>query len=358
MAEMKIPKSYIIKRLSLNKTFLVFSDYNVENFINRREYMTDSLLESYSCLFTEYLAFKKTLLSKQGFDSTRKRTKSVLLWFQQEEILFENATINDAIQYRKYISQKKTKTGNLLSKGTVQNYLKCAKSFFKWLVLIEKVKVNPFDSIEYPRLSDQIPKNILSEVQMERILDKLGHFYYEKNKKKILCRYKCHVLAEFLYSTGMRIFEASEVTLNDINIQSRKVYISCGKGGKPRTAYLTNYAADVIKVYLEVTRKKILSKYKHQNSNLLFGVTKERLAYVLNREIKEICTELSIPVITCHGFRHSLGTHLLQKGCDMRFIQEILGHESLSSTQIYTRVDKNELKSCFDEFHPRNVIKR
>lgn len=320
--------------------------------------MTNSLSDPYLCLFTEYLAFKKAILSKQGFDSLRKRTKNVLLWFQQEKILFENSTIEDAVRYRKYISEKKTKKGILLSKGTVQNYLKCAKAFFKWLVLIEKIAVNPFESIEYPRLSEQIAKNILSEIQMERVLDKLRHFYYESNKKKVLCRYRCHVLAEFLYSTGMRIFEASEVTLNDINIQSRKVYISCGKGGKARTAYLTHYAADVIKVYLDLTREKIFSKYKYPNSNLLFGVTKERLAYVLNREIKEICTELNIPVITCHGFRHSLGTHLLQNGCDMRFIQEILGHESLSSTQIYTRVNKDELKSCFDEFHPRNVIKR
>lgn len=319
--------------------------------------MTNSLSDPYSCLFTEYLAFKKTLLSRQGFDSLRKRTKCVLLWFQQEKIIFENSTINDAIRYRKYISQKKTKKGALLSKGTVQNYLKCAKSFFKWLVLTEKITVNPFDSIEYPRLSEQIPKNILSEIQMERVLDKLRHFYCESNKKKVLCRYRCHVLAEFLYSTGMRIFEASELTLNDINIQSRKVYISCGKGGKARTAYLTHYASDVIQIYLNLTREKIFSTYKYPNSNLLFGITKERLAFVLNREIKEICTELNIPVITCHGFRHSLGTHLLQNGCDMRFIQEILGHESLSSTQIYTRVNKDELKSCFDEFHPRNVIK-
>ena len=89
------------------------------------------------------------------------------------------------------------------------------------------------------------------------------------------------------------------------------------------------------------------------HGDTLFGADKARVAHVLNAELATICNGLGIPAITSHGFRHSLGTHLLRSGCDMRHIQMILGHEALQTTQIYTRVDKDDLKRSLDEHHPR-----
>lgn len=78
---------------------------------------------------------------------------------------------------------------------------------------------------------------------------------------------------------------------------------------------------------------------------------------MLNSRLRKLCLELEIPVITSHGFRHSLGTHLLRSGCDMRHIQVILGHDKLSSTQIYTKVYADDLKDSIDKYHPRQWIK-
>jgi site-specific recombinase XerD len=105
--------------------------------------------------------------------------------------------------------------------------------------------------------------------------------------------------------------------------------------------------------YLNRARRAVLSKSGRKYGNTVFGVHPERLTAVVNQELKKNCRALDLPAITSRGFRHSLGTHLLRAGCDMRYIQAVLGHDSLQSTQVYTRVDKDELKDSLDRFHPR-----
>jgi integrase/recombinase XerD len=129
--------------------------------------------------------------------------------------------------------------------------------------------------------------------------------------------------------------------------------LSEGKGGKARTAFLTGYACEVMERYLARGRSLVLGRYPRRHGATLFGADKARVADVVNAELRELCESLEIPVITSHGFRHSLGTHLLRSGADMRHIQAILGHEALQTTQVYTRVDKDDLKRSLDAFHPR-----
>ncbi|GMO41772.1 MAG: hypothetical protein Ta2F_17740 [Termitinemataceae bacterium] len=102
---------------------------------------------------------------------------------------------------------------------------------------------------------------------------------------------------------------------------------------------------------------KILAAERHPISyKTLFGAKTPTLESSINRELAQLCPKLEIPVITCHAFRHSLGTHLLRNGTDIRYIQSILGHEKLSSTQIYTKVDKQDLKKSLDAYHPRTYV--
>jgi len=171
-------------------------------------------------------------------------------------------------------------------------------------------------------------------------------------RRRGIC-YRLHVLAEFLYATGLRIAEAASLDDEDIDLDKRLVYVKEGKGGRPRTAFLTGYAADVMRWYLK-TGRKALEKAQAQGCNgKLFGACHQRLSIFLCLHLKAVCTELDIPVISSHGFRHSLGTHLLKSGCDMRHIQVILGHEDLGTTQQYTHVDKEDLRNSLDRFHPR-----
>jgi site-specific recombinase XerD len=123
-------------------------------------------------------------------------------------------------------------------------------------------------------------------------------------------------------------------------------------------AYLTGYAADVLDYYMRYGRTVLLSRGWRKNSSRLFGAVAGTLIAAVNRELASACASLKLPVITCHGFRHSLGTHLLKAGCDVRHIQMILGHEKINSTQRYTRVDRDDLRNIIDRCHPRQPLKR
>ena len=91
------------------------------------------------------------------------------------------------------------------------------------------------------------------------------------------------------------------------------------------------------------------------NHGSLFGVNGESLGYLFNKELKKVCNSLSLPELTSHSFRHSMGYHLLRAGCDIRYIQELLGHKRLKNTQIYTRVDKDDLREVVDKYLPRSI---
>jgi site-specific recombinase XerD len=308
-------------------------------------------------LLTEFLASEKRRVSVQGYTTLAGITRRVLEWFDEEELEVTEVKITDAVRFASSLSERLTREGAAIGVGMIRNYLKVARRFFDYLVQTGKLGSNPFRELRYPRMNDHLSRNVLSEAQMGRLLRELARFDEIPDHREELRRYRVHVLAEFLYATGLRIAEACSLKESNIDLEHRLVYIPKGKGGAPRTAFLNPYAADIMRLYLECGRALVLGAYARQNAGALFGAEKDRVAAVVNAELKKVCTALELPVITSHGFRHSLGTHLLRSGCDMRHIQAILGHEALQTTQIYTRVDKEDLKKSLDEHHPRHWAK-
>jgi site-specific recombinase XerD len=305
-------------------------------------------------LYEEFLAAEKPKVSAQGFTTLSGITKRLVQWFDDEELDLGEVGILEAVRYQSALSERLTREGAPITTGTMHNYLKVARRFFDYLVQTERVKTNPFKELRYPRLPDHLSRNVLTEAQMGRLLGELGRFdeleiWYERER-----RYRVHVIAEFLYATGLWIAEASALVSEDLDLEQRLVYVRSGKGGKPRTAFLTSYAAAIMGKYLETGRAVIMHHFTRDHAHTLFGANKARVAEVVNGELRRVCRVLELPEITSHGFRHSLGTHLLRSGCDMRHIQAILGHEALGTTQIYTRVDKEDLKKSLDEHHPRH----
>jgi site-specific recombinase XerD len=114
---------------------------------------------------------------------------------------------------------------------------------------------------------------------------------------------------------------------------------------------LNEYAREILRLYVNELRGLLFNSLS--NRELLFGAGEDSLGKMVNRELRKTCRALKLRIITSHGFRHSLGVHLLRSGCDIRHIQEILGHQRLKNTEIYTRVDKEDLKSVLDACHPR-----
>jgi integrase/recombinase XerD len=302
---------------------------------------------------SEFLAAQKPVVSVQGYTSLVGMIRRVLAWFESQELDVCQIRITDAVAYQAWLGEQS------LGTGTVHNYLKAARRFFDHLVATERRRDNPFKELRFPRLPVHLSRNILTEAQMGRLLaelakwDTLGVWYARER------RYRTHVVAELLYSTGLRIAEACSLTPENLDLENRRIWIPSGKGGKPRTAFLTGYAAGVMQEYLARGRGALLHAHNREmHGQTLFGANKARVAEVVNGELEAVCLALELPLITSHGFRHSLGTHLLRSGCDMRHIQVILGHEALATTQIYTRVDKDDLKRSLDEFHPRQFDPR
>ena len=307
----------------------------------------------YDSLYDSFLVYEKPRASKQGYRKLSDSTRRFLMWLDGEDLIPETFGMLEAVRYQAYLSELTTRTGTAISSGTMQNYIKVARRLFRYLVETERIATNPFEELRYPRLPDHISRNGLTEAQMGCLLGKLARFDEIENPRARLRRYRAHVVAEFLYASGLRIAEAASLVESNLDLDHRLIYVPEGKGGKARTAFLTGYASDVLKRYLARGRQAVLGNYGRLHGETVFGADKERLAAVINEELKTVCTELQLPIITTHGFRHSLGTHLLRAGCDMRYIQVILGHDALSSTQVYTKVDKDDLKRSFDTFHPR-----
>lgn len=307
----------------------------------------------YDGIYDSFLDYMRPRASAQGFQKLADVTRRVIRWFESEDLVPEAVTIADAVRYCSHLSTLTTREGKAIATGTMINYLKAARCLFAWLVESERNQTNPFAELPYPKSPEHLSRNVLTEAQMACLLAALARFDEGSTPLERLRRYRVHVVAEFLYATGLRIAEAASLVEANVDLASRLVYLPEGKGGKARTAFLTGYAADVMARYLARGRGAVLGHYGRTHGNTIFGADKSRLAAVVNEELRAICGELDIPVITTHGFRHSLGTHLLRAGCDMRHIQAILGHESLGTTQIYTRVDKDDLKRSLDAFHPR-----
>jgi len=300
-----------------------------------------------------FLSWIQPRVTGQGYDSIRKTSYQVLKWLEYQGILPEELTIRDAQRYKQELSETVSKEGKPLSTGTIVNRIKAGRTLYKFLVLQGVITTNPFMEIKHPKMGDHISRNHLTEVQMGYLLGTLGKFDTAPTVRERLGTYRLHVMAEFLYATGLRIAEAASLIPSNIDTKSRLVYVPEGKGTKSRTAFMTAFAAEVMQLYLSRGREAVFGPYGRGYGRTVFGAHPQRIMAVLNEGLRKHCAELQLPVISSHAFRYSLGTHLLRAGCDMRYIQVILGHESISTTQIYTRVDKDDLKASIDRFHPR-----
>ena len=310
------------------------------------------LTQPYAGLWEEFLGYQKTRMSSRGFEALRATSYYFLKWLQEQDIRPEELGIEQAFEYRAAVAGRVTGHGAVITAGTCCNHLKAARAFFAYLVTSGRRPSNPFVAVSYPRMPERINRNVLSEAQMNALLERLRQFTGMES-------YRAHVVAEVLYSTGLRIAEAASLLPEDIDTRARMVHVREGKGGKSRTAFLTSYAAEVLDCYMTRGREMVLNSYRgpRPRGHTLFCVGFPRLQQELKDILRGACGELELPVITSHGFRHSLGTHLLRAGCDLRHIQVILGHEQLRTTQIYTQVDKDDIKASLDAHHPRQWSK-
>jgi len=247
--------------------------------------------------------------------------------------------------------------GILLESGLCHDHINSILSevrvFYRHLKTRGAVSINPFCSVRYLRFPVKLPVMPLNENEMNILLKYICDFD-NPDKGLLYCmkHYVVHVVSELLYSTGMRIGEAASINITDLDLKKGEVKVK-GKGGKERICFLNTHVKRVLNIYIKKLRPWTYSRLPEKKCNKLFPLGKDQLEAKTNEVLKDICIKTGLRVQSSHGFRHAFGSHMLRAGCDIRIIQDFLGHKSLHTTQIYTKMDKKDLKKALDQYHPR-----
>lgn len=226
---------------------------------------------------------------------------------------------------------------------TITRKLACLKSFFKFLMLMGYFKKNPAKIIEFPKTGRALPR-ALSKEEVDRLLAAIEGSTPTKLRDR--------AIFEFFYATGMRASELVGLNLEDINLEVR--FVRCfGKGSKERIIPIGKIAAGALKKYLSEARAyfKPLPEEKALFLNHSAGrLTRQALWQSIKAYLKLAGIARSASL---HTLRHSFATHLLEGGADLRLVQEMLGHASIATTQIYTGVSRERLRKIYAAAHPR-----
>ena len=231
------------------------------------------------------------------------------------------------------------------SERTQARWISSIKGFFSFLLEDELREDNPSALLETPKLGLYLP-DTLSLEEIEKLISAT-----EENTD-LAKRNRCMI--EVLYGCGLRVSELTELQISNINFKENYLKIQ-GKGDKVRFVPLADYTADFIKNYINDIRSK--QKINPKHSDILFlnsrgAQISRQMVFLI---IKDIVKKAGIQKnISPHTFRHSFATHLLQNGADLRFIQEMLGHSSITTTEIYTHLNTEELHETILKYHPRN----
>ncbi|MCD4670305.1 MAG: tyrosine-type recombinase/integrase [Actinomycetia bacterium] len=300
--------------------------------------------------FTEY----EILRGYKSFKKIKYFLKIYFKYLDQTGLEITRIKHKDAQNFQGWLSTLTNDKGNVhYAVKTVLDIVNVVMNFYNYLKVIHLVYANPFRGIKLLKLEKTLPKNLPDEKQMNKYLKKFKHFWEQKDTRNARFTYKTHVIAELMYSSGLRIDEVAKLKVEDIDFDRGIIVLKEGKGGKERNVYLGEYALKVLQVYIREMRDVVNMTVFSSN---LFGVKDGRnLEYSLNKRLNDTAKETGLHKFTSHYFRHCIGYHLLRRGCDIRYIQLILGHEDLKSTMIYTKVDKKDLKNELDKYHPRQL---
>jgi len=259
---------------------------------------------------------------------------------QFQDYFEENGLAVDKHTIRDYISVIFLRTRN---KATISRKIYALKSFYSYLMKHGKLAKNPFDAVSSPKNEKKLPE-ILTENEMLAFLDKLPEESFLQVRNK--------AVFEFLYATGLRISELVNLRITDINFTEDMARV-LGKGKKERIVPFNEHAKTILLNYLERARLQFKKPIDYIFLNA-WGrkITERAIEQILHKSFMEMME--SNKSVYPHLFRHSFATHLLQRGANLRVIQELLGHESLSTTEKYTNLNYSDLLNVYKKFHPRS----
>lgn len=287
--------------------------------------------------FIYYLSVEKGL-AQNTLDSYRRDLNKFTQYLKRHHITDVQAISRKIIS--NYLLEQK-ELGH--SSSTISRNIASIRSFFQYLLIEQKIKDNPCSDLDSPKAEKKLP-HIISAKDIDLLLEQpqIGNIIGRRDK----------AMLELLYATGVRVTELVSLNVEDINLKMG--FLRCnGKGGKERMVPLGSLAIKSLQNYLRSSRPGILKK--SDNKALFVNQHGKRLTRQgFWKILKKYCQRAGISGdITPHTLRHSFATHLLENGADLRSVQEMLGHADISTTQIYTQINRRKIQEIYNQTHPR-----
>ena len=290
--------------------------------------------------FKSYIIVEKNF-SKHTAKAYCADVLDFLLWMGEESC--EDVNFSKVREYLHFIQKFNYK------KNTIARKIASIRTFYKYLYRERKVDSNPAMNLTSPKRSKSLPK-FLTPDEVEEILNNV--------KMETPSGFRNRAILELLWATGMRVSELSGLNFGDLNLEHNEIRVF-GKGAKERIILVTDRAKSYLERYINTARALIPKGFPledvSESSPVFINNTGYRLqTKTIRNVINETVEKIALPKkVTPHVFRHSFATHLIENGADLRVVQELLGHASISNTQIYTHVSTQHLKEVYSESHPR-----
>lgn len=291
--------------------------------------------------FIEYLEYEKGY-SKKTIISYEKDLELFNIYLKENKIININSIDYNTI--RKYLSNLHEKK---YEASSISRKISTLRSFFKYNLKEKNIKSNPMTLISNPKKEKKLPKYLNYE-EIEKLINSIDTSKPEGIRDKLII--------ELLYSTGIRVSELVNIKIKDIKIKENQISI-LGKGNKERIVLFGEKAKEMIKIYLneykDFFQGNILNNYLLINKKGK-QLTTNKIELIVKDTLRKSALKLNI---SPHTLRHTFATHMLDSGADLKSVQELLGHENLKTTAIYTHISNERLKHVFVNSHPRALKK-
>ena len=233
-----------------------------------------------------------------------------------------------------------------LSSATIARRATAVRMFFAWAQQTELIDEDPASALVIPKVSKRLP-HVLQQSQATEVMDRAALRADDNSPIHIRDR----AMLELLYATGIRVGELVGLDIHDIDTSRRTIRV-LGKGSKERVVPYGVVAEKAVQQYLTQARPALARD--DSGAAVFLGSRGKRIDQrVVRSMVHEVLSSLDVPDLSPHGLRHSAATHLIEGGADIRAVQEILGHASLATTQLYTHVSMDRLRAVFEQAHPR-----
>ncbi len=277
-------------------------------------------------------------VSRNTVESYRRDLEKFEEYIKKARKDVSGVTRDDIVKFLMHLKDKG------LSPTTIARNLAAMKTFWKFMVAEQIVKENVAAIVETPKTWKTLP-DVLNRQEIEKLLD--------APPRKGWMGIRDRAILELMYATGLRVSEVTNLKKMNVNLEAG--FVKCmGKGGKERIVPLGKVAEKAVERYIRDSRHKLAGKVRGDDHLFLSRLGKKISRQSLWKIIQKYARQAGIKKhIAPHSLRHSFATHLLEGGAELRGVQEMLGHADISTTQIYTHVNKDKLRKIHEQYHPR-----